>query len=77
MSRDKLPCGHPIGWIIRLRDGKRQYKYCWGCIMEKIGMEEIYSKSKIEEEKKIVESNFVNTTEDSDFTSKKKEKKEE
>jgi len=41
---ETLPCGHPVGWMLRLRDGPKLYKYCWGCIIDKIGMEEVFPK---------------------------------
>ena len=52
MVGDRLPCGHPNGWMLRLRDGNRLYKYCWGCIIEKTGISEVFDtpavKKKIE-----------------------------
>ena len=44
MSGDRLPCGHPNGWMLRLRDGPKQYKYCWGCLIEKVGLQEVFDK---------------------------------
>ena len=44
MSGDRLPCGHQVGWLLRLKDGHKIYKYCWGCILDKIGIEEVYAK---------------------------------
>ncbi|GAG13248.1 unnamed protein product [marine sediment metagenome] len=41
MVGDRLPCGHPAGWMLRLRDGPNQFKYCWGCILEKTGVNPI------------------------------------
>jgi hypothetical protein len=38
---ERLPCGHPIGWILRLRDGPTLKKYCWGCAIDKLGLKEI------------------------------------
>ena len=42
MAEKKLPCGHPVGWMLRLRDGKELYKYCWGCLIEKVGLEQVF-----------------------------------
>jgi hypothetical protein len=39
----RLECGHPVGWMIRLRDGPKVFKFCWGCIIEKSGVKEIGS----------------------------------
>jgi len=41
MVEGRLKCGHPVGWLLRLRDNKGIHKYCWGCILKKIGAEEV------------------------------------
>jgi len=41
MPEGRLKCGHPVGWILRLRDTKGTHRYCWGCAIEKIGLKEI------------------------------------
>jgi hypothetical protein len=41
MPEGRLKCGHPVGWILRLRDNKGTHRYCWGCAIEKIGLKEI------------------------------------
>ena len=34
-------CGHPSGWIIRLYFAGKRYAYCWGCLVKKVGLNEI------------------------------------
>jgi len=38
---NKLKCGHPVGWMIRLNDNGTYYKYCLGCLFEKVGLKQI------------------------------------
>ena len=38
---NRLKCGHPSEWLLRLRDGGKLYKYCWGCVIEKTGAENL------------------------------------
>jgi len=57
MAGDRLPgCNHPNGWQLRLRDGPRLYKYCWGCIIKKTGIQEIYAKPLKEKKDKAPEA---------------------
>ena len=44
----RLRCGHPVGWMLRLRDGPRLYKYCWGCIIERSGVPDINKPTVVE-----------------------------
>jgi len=37
----RLPCGHNDGWMLRLMDKGVRYKYCWGCLIEKVGLNPI------------------------------------
>ena len=46
--RNKLHCGHQIGWMFRLRNDKEVRKYCWGCVFEKINMPQV---GEVKEEK--------------------------
>jgi len=53
MVSNRLPCGHNVGWIIRLRDEKRLYKYCWGCVIENSGTKEVFPQVNAEPPKEI------------------------
>lgn len=39
----RLPCGHNDGWILRLMDKGMRYKYCLGCLIDKVGLKPIGS----------------------------------
>ena len=59
----RLPCGHPIGWIFRLRDGDIREKYCLGCLVRKIGLKQV-GEEEVKEEKPKTKSKKSKKDED-------------
>lgn len=70
----RLPCGHPIGWLLRLRDGHELFKYCWGCMVEKIKLDEAFPKQETIAEKTVRKETKANErTSESMIAEKKSE----
>jgi len=57
----RLGCGHPVGWMLRLQDGPKLKKYCWGCIIEKIGATEVGRPTPVVKANPYVDSEIVTT----------------
>jgi len=38
---NKLKCGHPSDWTIRLVGLGKRYTYCLGCLIEKLGLDNL------------------------------------
>ena len=41
MSLYKEGCGHPNEWIMRLVNNGTTYTYCMGCVVEKLGLDNL------------------------------------
>ena len=65
MASGLLPnCGHPVGWLIRLRLNNEQYNFCWGCVLTKLDIADITGKKlPVKTEEKKVVKKVVKTEE--------------
>jgi len=36
-----MKCGHPDKWVLKLKQNGRIYTYCLGCIVEKLGLDNL------------------------------------
>ena len=56
MALIKKGCGHPTEWNLRVVQNGKRFSYCLGCIVEKLGLDnlEVYDNPYIDMNKAIV-----------------------
>lgn len=68
MALFKEKCGHPTEWNTRLIYDGRVYTYCMGCIMEKLGLDNLeeYNCPFIKSKKETIKTKPTKTKKEED-----------